>query len=206
MSPKTGRLVRFQAFIEDTTEQKARAAEDSFKTLVGAVRAVEPLSPAITTALVELKGSEPALVQATNDWLEEAAAATDALLTRLLGKSESAVSEPPTAPLVRLEELVADLSGKAAAIDASQFETMLDMAVDEKHDLEARKALTAHRPEIATEIQRLSSGAAIDAARRATDTNVITRKCTALTRSHVTALVRDQFTRDEPPGLRVVGP
>jgi hypothetical protein len=120
----------------------------------------------------------------------------DALLPRLRGETEPAVTEPEVAPLKRLQDLAADLTAKATSIDASQFKQSLGDVVTKKSDLEGRKALVDHRTDIDSEIQRLSARAAIETARRATDTNTITRKCTALTRSHVTSLVRDQFTRE----------
>jgi hypothetical protein len=117
-------------------------------------------------------------------------------VARLGGESSSAVAEPKAAPLKQLQGLAADLTAKAVAIDATKFEQTLGGLVTKKAGLEGRMVLVDHRADIEAEIQRLASRAAIETARRATDTNTITRKCTALTRSHVTTLVRDQFTRE----------
>src|ERR1700680_1351882 len=62
--------------------------------------------------------------------------------------------------------------------------------------VEGRKALADHRVDVEAEIRRLGARGAIEAGRRATDTSTITKKCTTLTRPHVTSLVRDQFTHE----------
>ena len=63
-------------------------------------------------------------------------------------------------------------------------------------DLQSRLALRAGREAITAEIARLAERATIDAAKHLTDTAQITRKATELTEQHVTALVRDRFTRE----------
>jgi hypothetical protein len=101
-----------------------------------------------------------------------------------------------TSPLTELETLASGLKAAATSIDASQFQKTLSELVTKLAELAGRKALTDHRADIEAEIRRLGDRDAIESARRATDTSTITKKCTALTRSHVTSLVRDQFTRE----------
>jgi hypothetical protein len=182
--------------MQDTTEQAARNAEHELGRITTSIQALAPSSPGLAAAVAELKGSNAQLADATAEWLSAAASAQKALLDRLDGGHEvpSAVSAPPL--FTELETLASGLKAAATSIDASQFQKTLSELATKKGELEGRKALTDHRGDIEAEIKRLGDRDAIESARRATDTSTITKKCTALTRSHVTSLVRDQFTRE----------
>jgi hypothetical protein len=63
-------------------------------------------------------------------------------------------------------------------------------------DLEGRIALSGDRAAVDVEIRRLKERAALEKAKALTDTGSITRKASDLTEEHVTAIVRDRFTRE----------
>jgi hypothetical protein len=192
----TSRFGKFQAYMQNTTEQRAQTAERELNATIAVIRSLEPNSPQIAAVLVELRGSSPELADTSTAWLKSADGVKDALLARIGGKTETTAVELEAAPLKELKDLVAELTAKAEAIDASQFKTTLADVVAKKNHLEGRKALSTRRDDIKAEVKRMAARSKIENARRETDTSVITKKCTALTRSHVTSLVRDQFTRE----------
>lgn len=192
----SSRFSRFHSYMQDTTERKAQAAERELNTTIVAIRSLEPSSPKIAAAIVELTGGNADLAEAATAWLRSAAEVKDALLARLNGETTPPVAAPEEPPLKALEDLAASLTVAARSIDATQFTKALDDVVAKKIEIEGRKALADRRADIEAEIRRLSARNAIETARRATDTTTITKKCTTLTRSHVTSLVRDQFTRE----------
>jgi len=73
IDPRCGQPVqRFHAYMQDTTEQKARAAEQHLDTTIAVIRALEPTSPQVAAVLVELQASDPSLADITTAWLKAA--------------------------------------------------------------------------------------------------------------------------------------
>jgi hypothetical protein len=194
------RLAHFEAFMRDTTAQQADESEAAAAQAIDAIRGQDATPAPIAATLIEIEGAEPGLAQAATQWLQSAAARREDLLARVDGDG-SATSEVPVVPLdppvvSALATRARELSDLAATIDATAFRAALDALRTEKADLEARTTLGHYRAEIAAEIKRLAERQALEAARRLTDTGAITRKSTELTDAHVTALVRDRFTRE----------
>jgi hypothetical protein len=101
----------------------------------------EPSSPQIAAAIVELKGSNTDLADATTAWLRSTAEAKDGLLAHLNGEAVPAVTAPGEAPLKELEDLAADLTTAATSIDATQFTKTLADIVAKKNEIEVAKRL-----------------------------------------------------------------
>lgn len=190
------RLTRFQAFMKDTTAQQADEAERTLAQTVASYRALESTPAEFTAALVALEGSDPEPAEAVSHWLADAAARRRAVVDRLEGSSEVEPSELSDSPRRALDARVTELRQQAAAIDASQFQMVLAEVTQRRNDLQSRLALLAGREAITAEISRLAERHKIEAAKHLTDTAPITRKATELTEEHVTALVRDRFTRE----------
>jgi energy-coupling factor transporter ATP-binding protein EcfA2 len=196
-APAADRLLRFEAFMRDTTAQQADEAEAAARHASDVLRAQEPTPAPIAAALVEIEAAEPALAEVATSWLEAAAARLEALLSRL-GDGDPVEGVAPLDPPVgtALATRARELQAQAAAIDATAFRAALDALTAEKIDIETRGTLHDHRSDIVAEINRLADRQALESARRLTDTGAITRKSTELTEAHVTALVRDRFTRE----------
>lgn len=190
------RFARFQSFMLDTTEQRAQEAERDLRDVVAAVRGVTPTPPNIATAMAEVKAVDGELADVTTSWLEGASSSRAGLLAYLTGESENEPTLVGPSPKQRLEELAGTLAARAESLDPAAFEQAASNVAAEKRDLMGRKALAEHRAAVEEEIKRLAARVAIQEARSATDTHGITRKATDLTRSHVTTLIRDQFTRE----------
>jgi hypothetical protein len=192
------RLASFEAFVRDTTAQQADEADSASRRATAAVRGLDPTPAPIAAALVRIEAAEPALAHTGAEWLKSAAGRRKALLACLDNSRDSGSSVAPLDPPVvaALATRARELRDQAAAIDATAFRSTLEALHTEKADLEARTTIGQHRAQIAAEIKRLADRSALDAARRLTDTGTITRKATELTEAHVTALVRDRFTRE----------
>lgn len=192
----SGRLDRFQAFMEDTTARQASAAEQTLERTTGTLRVLDPTPPQIAAQLVALEASDSALTTLVTDWLQSAAACRTALLAYLNGATDTEIPSPDLSPQPSLDARAAELRAEAASIDAAQFQTSLAKTVAKKNDLEARQTIGNQRGEVKVEIVRLAERAKLEAAKRLTDTTGITRKSTDLADMHVTSLVRDRFTRE----------
>jgi energy-coupling factor transporter ATP-binding protein EcfA2 len=195
-SDATGRLGRFQAFMQDTTAQQASAAEAVLERATEAIRSLDPTPPQIAAQLVELKGHNSTLAQTVTEWLQTAATRKSALLANLGSTSDTTIPALAPSPQPTLDVLAADLRNDAAAIDATQFQDALAEVVRSKNNLEDRLTIGKHRADLTAEIKRLAERAKLEAAKRLTDTTGITRKASELAEAHVTALVRDRFTRE----------
>lgn len=191
-----GRLDRFQAFMQDTTAQQASAAEQALERAAGRFRLLDPTPPQIAAQLVELEASDSVLAKLVTDWLQSAAARRTAVLAYLGGATDTAIPSLDPSPRPSLDARATELRATAASIDATNFQTSLAETDAKKNDLEARQAIGKQRAEVKAEITRLAEKAKLEAAKRLTDTTGVTRKSTDLTDAHVTALVRDRFTRE----------
>ena len=190
------RLGRFHAFMQDTAAQQADEAERAFQRASGEYRSLETTPSQVTASLVELQGADADLGQGVAAWLEQAAARRSALSERLGGSSGVALPSLPESPQSVLDARAGELRARARGIDATQFREVLGQVVGRKNELQARMTLAQHRAAVVAEVKRLAERDRIEAAKRLTDTAHVTRKTTELTEEHVTALVRDRFTRE----------
>ena len=190
------RLGRFEAFIKDTTAQQAAAAERELEDAMASYRTLDSTPSEVTACLVELSAGDAPLGQTVADWLEAAAARCAALVDQLGTTGEVTLPALDQSPHEALDGRVDELRTRASAIDATRFDEAFAQVVSSKNELESRLALAKHRSAVAAEIARLAEREAIEAAKRLTETGTITRKTTELTEAHVTALVRDRFTRE----------
>lgn len=189
------RLHRFHAYMSDTTETEARAAERAVVDAVAVVGATATLTPQTAVYLEALRAADP----------EAAASAESAFV--VMEARRAALSELPAPVVVPVAPdtfpVRAELSSRAAAlraqaegIDATQFTTLLAAAVARREGLEARRLLAEHRGGVVAERDRRQERARLEAARDETVTTGVTRKSTELTRAYVTAAVQDRFSRE----------
>ena len=190
------RLSRFQAFMTETTAQMAAAAERTLAQADARFRSLGSIPTEVTAALAVLDASDPGYAQALGQWLQEAGSRRAAILKRLEGSTDPEIPSLFESPQSALDIGVAELRARAAAINAVQFQAELADVTKGKEDLQSRLALRAGRDAVIAETVRLADRAKIEVAKHLTDTAQITRKATELTEEHVTALVRDRFTRE----------
>ncbi len=79
------RLARFEAFVEDRTQQQADGARRDLKTAVDAVEAAHVAPPEIEVMLTDLESEDPDLIGACREGLTAAAARRVALLAAVEG-------------------------------------------------------------------------------------------------------------------------
>jgi DNA repair exonuclease SbcCD ATPase subunit len=189
------RLDRFRAFMVDQTQRDAAAAEAAFAAGIDSVRRLDPMPVEVANWLSKLEEAEPDLTEATRAWLQAASTFQTVAVANLSdeGGPPADLSAPPSS---QLSEAVEQRSKQATSIDDSGFDAQLEDIVSKRHDLDGRIALSEHRTSIEAEITRLNQRDRLEVAKHAADTGTITRKATELTRSYVTNIVRDQFTRE----------
>lgn len=190
-----GRLTRFENFIQDTTSRDADTAERGLALWRDAMVPPQTTPLAITTALGHLHAGGQ-LVADIEAWI----AGVGTIAVDVVGWIDGAQADLPVAPspspIVIVEQRRQALVDAGAAIDAASFDEQIRNLRAEVAELQALAQLSAAKANVAAEVERLKARAKIEAARRLTDTTGITRKATALTTTHVTTVVRDQFTRE----------
>ena len=190
------RFARFNAYMTDTTQRDAIAAEQAYTDALAAFRELDFATQESTLALASLQGhDEPAAVAvrarlgALEDRRNEILAyfTTDAAVVVKLIASELTA---------RLDGLAASLTAQADATDVEGFKSAL-LAVQKTRDaLEASKTLSNAATDLKTEVTRRKHINELNAARQHTDTSGITRKATELTTKYATDQIRDNFTRE----------
>lgn len=188
------RLTRFQAAMQDQTQQLAATAERDLEALVQAISQIAPMGVRIAEELSTIPAAAAAPARV---WIEHAGALRDRLLEVIRVDLPIPDATPwPDHPSPTLRAQAAQASGSALAVDDTQFTATLQAATTAKDELQGRLTVSQARPALAAEIGRLQMAQQIDVAKRATDTTGITRKSTELARAHVTDVVRDRFTRE----------
>ena len=189
------RLTRFQAFMSDTTERDASAAERTLATTRESLVQLTTQPASLTTALSQLQaaGEDVASVE---EWFTAAYAVGKSTVSWIEGSVDDLPARVIDGCTTAIESKVKTLRDQSAAIDDSTFRATLDALSADVRELQARTALADAIAALVTEVDRLKSRAKIEAAKRLTDTTGITRKATDLTTVHVTSIVRDQFTRE----------
>ena len=189
------RLHRFQTFMTDTTERDATAAERALASQVKNLDDLIGQPPAVTAALGRLLAAgEP--VEAVDTTMTAVLAYVAALRDWLTAPDQSRPPGPGAsigpAPLRRLTEL----RQQAEQTTTGSYDMTLTGLQREIRDLQAVALLNTVAAAVRSEVTRLAAKNALTAARRRADTTGITRKTTELTTAHVTAIVRDHFTRE----------
>lgn len=190
------RLQRFHAFMIDTTERDAVTAEEGLGSSRSSLVALRAVPAAATAAISKVRVADAALADIIDAWLQLAVAHID--------KAAEWIDDPegaePTAlagsPAGTLKQRADEVKAEAVSIDATSFATSLQRVSTQSRELQATTALAAGAEAVRREIARLGELVKIEAAKRQTDTGVITRKSGELTKEHVTRLVRDRFTRE----------
>jgi len=188
------RLTRFQAAMQDQTQQLAATAERDLEALVQAISQIAPMGVRIAEELSTIPATDAAPARV---WIEHAGALRDRLLEAIRVDLPIPDATPwPDHPSPTLRAQAEQASASALAVDDTQFTATLQAATTAKDELQGRLTVSQARPALAAEIGRLQIAQQIDVAKRATDTTGITRKSTELARAHVTDVVRDRFTRE----------
>jgi energy-coupling factor transporter ATP-binding protein EcfA2 len=196
-SEASNRLQRFDAFMKDTTEQDAQRAETLLQQLIASRRALNISPSSATTSLVEMRGLDEKMTEAVSEWLRTAEERRKGLVEKLVASQDDTAVPPLGAvPSQRLAEIGSTLQTHAASIDATVFKTQLGDVTARRKNLQGRLALEQNRSKLTVEIRRLAERSGLEKAKQATDTAAITRRSADLTRSHVTTIVRDRFTRE----------
>lgn len=189
------RLTRFHAFVTDTTSRDADAASRRLAAARDSLAVLQSQPSGVTTALGQLQAHGEQIAD-TQDWISKTTAVVERVVQWLDGTAPDLTPAPQGSPLESIKIRADALSASSTAIDASSFGETLRALTVEIAGLQAHGQLAAAKPNLAAEVDRLKARARIEKARRLTDTTGITRKRTELTTTHVTSIVRDQFTRE----------
>jgi len=188
------RFTRFNAYMTDTTERDAVAAEHLYEEALAGLRGLHFSTQTIATALTALGTHDEALANAAQRQLLMLEKHRNEALKHFAASGEP--SAPLTANTIatRLEELTKSLTAKAEATDVAGFQATLTAAKSIRNELEASRLLSENKDQIKTEVIRLEDFGNLNAALSATDTKGITRKATDLTSTYATKQIRDHFT------------
>lgn len=194
------RLGRFERFMTDDTEDRARSAAQQLTRARATVSAATVDASTCAVALSAIESEDEDLhgrVKADlDDWRTRQTALTSEPVP------EDAEPPPTRGTVSRLRERAEALRRQAAEVDADQFEVTLANLVAEQRELGAGLSLSKLAADVRAERDRRREEYLLSEARRQTDTRRISRASGDLTAKHVTLLVQDRFSR-ESQDLRV---
>jgi len=94
------------------------------------------------------------------------------------------------------DQLAKERAASADGLDEESFKQQVAKVQEGLEECEATRKLAESRDDVRQELQRLRRVAALEQLHRQSDTRAISRKFGELVREHVTAVVRDRFTRE----------
>jgi len=185
------RLVRFEEFVADETQRQVRDAQEALRVALRSLSAIEVRPATIQTTLARVAFTHRELIAKCVEALNAIEQRRDALV------DETTVSRLATEPeLQALRHAIADVQHRVTEMPVTGFDEQILVLRSEREDLEARKSLTESRTAIFEEVQRLQALERIERAKTDASTNAVTRKAIELTRTYVTEIMRDRFTRE----------
>ena len=191
------RLRRFEAFVQDATQQELQAALGALTRSRREAERFEVMPPGIFAGIAAAGENVDAVVQRARQALSAYEARHNAILESFRADPwrPPVLAEPPgvSGDLTRLAE---QLRQEAGRLDPTTYQQLLDETVRARRELEATRALSVARESIVAEVARRAARARLELVKEATLTQGISRRAADLTREHVTAVVRDQFTRE----------
>lgn len=193
--PAADRLKRFERFVADTTSTRADQAERLLRRRRGELAVLQTTPSAVTTAIAMLQASDE---DASNSvaWISAAQAAITNQVQWIDGTSDEAPAPQAASPIESVKARHSVIVALGDAIDPASFnKTLTDLGASVA-EMKAASTLAGIEADLRATVETLKAKDQIDAARRQTNTQGITTKVTELTTTYVTALARDQFTRE----------
>lgn len=189
------RLTKFERFVADTTSTQAEQAEARLGHRRAELMTLQTTPSAVTTAIAVLQAADEDTSSAVA-WMAAAQAAIGKQVAWLDGTTEDAPDAHTGSPVEAVIARHDDVAAQARAIDPATFDKALTDLAAAVAEMKAASALAAIEADLRTTVDVLKAKYRIEAARRQTNTQGITTKVTELTTAYVTALARDQFTRE----------
>ncbi len=194
-SDAADRLLRFERFVSDTTSRDAEKAENRLAELRSRLVLLQTVPSSVTEALTKLQASgEDA--EPISGWIADATRVAEKAIQWIDGVETELSNGTSATPSSSIETNRVKLAADSQAIDSETFDTSLGSLRSEISELRARGELATVEKNLEQAVSNLKERAKIEAAKRQTNTTGITQKATDLTTTYVTALARDQFTRE----------
>jgi energy-coupling factor transporter ATP-binding protein EcfA2 len=188
----TSRLSTFEAFIKGDVQQKADEAREAAAVAFRQLRDAR-IDIGLTAAVVaDLTSLSEGLVDRCSEFQRQLRERQGAIVAAC-GKDGrwETVPDLEDGPVQELKQLMADLSGRATAMDAAADEAQKLALTAERDELEARRLLGDLKDVAIEAIQRHANRAKLQACAPDVHTLAITRKSTELTNNLATAELMD---------------
>lgn len=189
------RFGRFEAAVRDEAERRSAEAEREAVRETDSLRGVATSPATVLVSLEQIAVHDPETVEVWRTRLEafdRVVTSVDDLSTCL--SAAEAAQEGDEVAVARAS--AEDLRHRASTVDSPQYAAQLAEVSAKLVEIGDQLVMAEARRALENEVGRLRERRLLDDAKKTTDTRVITRKATDLTRSHVTTLVRDRFTRE----------
>lgn len=194
-SDAADRLSRFERFVSDTTSRDAEKAENGLAELRSRLVLLQTVPSSVTEALTKLQASSED-AEPISRWIADATRVAEKAIRWIDGVETDLPKETGTTPSSAIEIKRVKLAADSEAIDSESFDNSLGSLRSEISELRARSELATIEKHLEQAVSNLKERAKIETAKRQTITTGITQKATDLTTTYVTALARDQFTRE----------
>ena len=194
-SDAADRLSRFERFVSDTTSRDADKAENGLAELRSRLVLLQTVPSSVTEDLTKLQASSED-AEPISGWITDATRVTEKAIQWIDGVETELPNVTSVTPSSAIETKRVKLAADSEAIDSESFDTSLGSLRSEISELMARGKLATVEKNLEHAVAILKERDKIETAKRQTITSGITQKATDLTTTYVTALARDQFTRE----------
>jgi energy-coupling factor transporter ATP-binding protein EcfA2 len=206
------RLMGFEAFVRDTMQVEARAAQEAWDQECRRLDGVVVAEQQTTDLVADLQAESRDTAATVSTYLIKAEEVLGTLKRLARDQEVTSVTVFPASPSEALVAWIDAVRAREAELRSVATGGGDEHALTaERDDLEARKGLASKRDLVKAERDRLKQVDAISAAKRATTTNAISEKAADITNELLTDVLVDRFSREtdrlglENVVLRTVG-
>lgn len=190
------RLKSFEVFVAADTAREALDKEDQLTTLAKGITSLEVDSTPIAVALARIAAED----SAARDELRAELRRLESRRVEVSGAMPTFTLEVPAlaeeANLVCTAALEQNVENQLADLGLEDSDEQLAQLRGEEAEMNGRQLLRDSRAEIDLRVRRLRESRVLDEAIRLTDTRGVTRRAADLTRTHVSDVMKHQFSQE----------
>ena len=194
-SDAAGRLRRFDEFVRNDVEVRARDAERHRDAMAGSLRKLDLRTRSVRVPLQAVGLYSGSVADAVRRCIINARLRRRAALRGMVGEVAAPVAGPPDA-VKRVEDLIGSVRSRIEELEASSSDEARQRLIAERDDLADRQLLGGMMPVVEAEIKRLRSLRAVERCLKALSTDPITRLGSSLARGILTDQLRDSFAKE----------
>jgi ABC-type lipoprotein export system ATPase subunit len=191
------RLIKFQEFVQDKTEQQLRIKQKEFNDKVSRIKGI-PINPFSSDPelLKEIEELDPKTASIILEYLDGIKSLYDFVLESIKAEKWDIIPALSISPLKNLDEIIGNLEEQAKKYDAITEDKEIIALKKECDNLNSRRQLAKNKDKVINYIESLKKREKNNACIRATNTTGISRKGAELMKQVITDQLKEHLINE----------